>query len=144
VKDELSVDCQEAYVFCPRSGFLLESPIQSESAVGVRLKTDWPHWTVGHNLPANGGLLLVGERAGLKLMTRAMRRRCIVGKMQLPPPLKAYTLGNPPCWSLICRRSLQVSWLRKGWARRIRLSPTAARYRTVPGSSGHRPDAALG
>jgi len=61
MKDELSVDCQEAHVFCPRSGFLLESPIQSESAVGVRLKTYWPHWTFGHNLSANGGLVLVAE-----------------------------------------------------------------------------------
>jgi hypothetical protein len=59
VKDKLSVDCQEAHVFCPRSGFFLESPIQSESAVGVRLKTYWPHSTLVHHLFADGGLLLV-------------------------------------------------------------------------------------
>lgn len=40
VKDERSEDSQEAHVFCPRRGFLLEGLIQSESAVGVRLMSD--------------------------------------------------------------------------------------------------------
>jgi hypothetical protein len=39
VKDELSKD---TFVLSPRCRFLLESQMQSESAVGVRLKTYWP------------------------------------------------------------------------------------------------------
>jgi hypothetical protein len=56
LKGELGVDCQEAHVFCPRSGFFLESPIQSESAVGVRLTIYWPYSssTFGEHLFANG------------------------------------------------------------------------------------------
>jgi hypothetical protein len=42
VKDELREDSQEAHVFCPSRGFLFESEIQIESAVGVRLKIYWP------------------------------------------------------------------------------------------------------
>jgi len=41
VKDELSEDYREAQVFCPRGGFLFESQMQSESAVGVRHKIYW-------------------------------------------------------------------------------------------------------
>ena len=61
VKDKLSVDSQEAHVFCPRRGFLLESQMQSESAVGVRLKIYWPYLisTFGQHLFANGDLLCV-------------------------------------------------------------------------------------
>jgi hypothetical protein len=42
VKDELSEDSWDTHVLSPRFGFLLESQMQSESAVGVRLKTNWP------------------------------------------------------------------------------------------------------
>ena len=59
MKDERSADSQKAHVFCPRRGFLLEGQIQSESAVGVRLKIYRPDSTFGRHLFANGDLLLV-------------------------------------------------------------------------------------
>jgi hypothetical protein len=57
VKDELQEDSQDANVFFPRRGFLLEGQMQSESAVGVRLKVYRPYFTFAHHLLANGDLL---------------------------------------------------------------------------------------
>jgi hypothetical protein len=58
VKDEPSVDSQAAHIFCPRCRFFLESQMQGESAVGVRLKIYWPYSvsTFGQQLFGNGGL----------------------------------------------------------------------------------------
>ena len=59
MKDELHEKFQDAHVFYRRRALLLESQMQSESAVGVRLKIYWPYCTLGQHLFANGGLLFV-------------------------------------------------------------------------------------
>jgi hypothetical protein len=58
---EFIEDSQEAHVFCPRRGFLLESQTQSECAVWVWLKIYWPYSTstLGQYLLANGDLLYI-------------------------------------------------------------------------------------